>query len=341
MLQAADKPSLHPKRSGSPVKKLVMTLGVWYLYVPHLTVLRLLGPRIAVRIARLMAWAHWLLTFVGAQRATRQALVRLQPQFATDLPVRTILRKYLEGKHHHFVVYNLATTQRGRRFIERTCTAVEGGPLLERVRAETPGVLALGYHFGSGRMLSICQAHQYGADAVEIAHRPETYGDTTLSAVARKVLQITVDTDEKCGLRNIYITLGAPPLSVIKHLRKGHMVGIVGDGFVAGQFIEVPFLGGTMRFATGVARLAAMAKCPIIPVFGLIDGLEAHRVIIHPPIVCQDDSDEGVAATMQACTAVLEDYVRRYPWAWWIWHRINFSEHSDGRLRMTADALGH
>ena len=328
-------------RKAPPIKRLIVSLAVWYLYVPHLGLLRLAGPCLAARFARLTAWGHWLLTFVGAQKATRRALERMRPQFETTLPIRTMLRKYLEGKHHHFVLYNLATTPRGREFVECTCTVTEGGEQFERLRAETPGVLCIGYHFGSGRMLSICQARRYGADAWEIAHRPETYANDALSVVAQTAAKIVAETDEKCGLRNILISPSSPPISVIKHLRKGHIVGIVGDGMMAGQFIEVPFLGGTMRFATGVARLAAMAKCPIVPVFGLIDGLDAHRVIIHEPITCDDDSPESIEKTMRACAAVLESYVRRSPWSWWIWHRINFGQHSDGRVRMTVDPLTH
>ena len=332
-------PALPPRSPLAALRRLVITFGIWYLYVPHLAVMRLVGPAVAVRLTRVMAWMHWLLTFAGGQKAALRAIERNRPYFETKLSTRTILRKYLETKHHHFVVWNLCATPRGRAWVERTCTAFEGRETFEKARTESRGLLVLGYHFGSGRMLSITQARQYGQDAYEIAHRPETYGRDTMSYVARLAYDKAAEADEKSGLQHIFLSPGTPPLSAIRHLRKGHIVGIVGDGFMAGQFIDVPFLGGTMRFPIGVARLAAMAGCSIVPMFGLVDGVDRHHVVAHEPIRIEGDTPEEVERVMRACAAVLESYVRRYPWAWWIWHRLKLETNPDGSLRMTCEAI--
>jgi lauroyl/myristoyl acyltransferase len=327
-----------PSRSGFSLRALLMSAAIWLLYVPYLGFLRVAGPRVAVRIARLTAWLHWLLTFVGAQRAAHRAIVQNLDQFETQLPARTILRKYLEGKHHHFVVWHLSTTQRGRDFVENTLRQFEGGELIEAARQEHRGLIVMGYHFGTGRMPSLALARRYGADAYEIAFRPETYGRDALPRAAQMAWKIATETDEKSGLNHIYMNPSAAPISVIRHLRKGHIVGMAGDGFFATQFVEVPFLGGTMRFPMGVARLAAMTKAPIMLIFGLLDGIEAHRVTLHPTIHCEGDSPEQLEDCVRKCCLLLEHYVRRNPWAWWIWHRLEFSQHDDGRTRMSASA---
>jgi lauroyl/myristoyl acyltransferase len=290
-------------------------------------------------MARLMAWIHWSLTFFGAQKDTLRAIQRLRPELETQLSARTILRKYLENKHHHFVMWFLAPTRRGRAFVGKTCRAVDGNDLGDAALAEGKGLIGLGYHFGTGRMMMMSLARIYGKDTFEIIYRTETYLQSVLPSVARLAYRLTLANDEKCGLNTIYMTPSAAPLSIIRHLRKGHVLGMAGDGFVASQFVEVPFLGGTMRFPTGVARLAALTGAPIVPIFGLLEGLESHRIIMHPAIYCENDTPEAIEETVRACTQILEWYVRRYPWAWWIWHRLQFGEHPDGRLRITVEAL--
>ena len=329
---------IRPKRQGV-LKRWCMSAAVWYLYVPHLKLLRMMGPQAAVRVARLTAWAHWMLTFFGAQGKALRAIRRSLPELDTPLGARTILRKYLEGKHHHFVAWHLAAVPSGRKFVEETCREFVGKERFEQTRAESGGLIVLAYHFGTGRMLSLGLADRYGQDAYEIAFRPETYGRDALPWVAKLAYDTAVDTDARSGLNNIYMAPNSAPISVIRHLRKGHIVGMAGDGFFASQFVEVPFLGGTMRFPTGVARLAAMTGAPIVSMFGLLDGIEAHHVVAHEAVRCPNDSPEAIEETVRQCIAILEGYVRKYPWAWWIWHRLEFDQHPDGRPRLSASAL--
>lgn len=134
---------LQPARRArrSPVRKLLASIVVWYLYVVHIPVLRLLGPWIAVRVTRVMAWVHWLTTFAGGQKSAYRAICNLRPQLETDLSARTILRKHLENKHHMWVLWHLATTERGRRYIRRGLVAYENRAQAEAVRAGSHGLI--------------------------------------------------------------------------------------------------------------------------------------------------------------------------------------------------------
>ena len=94
-----------------------------------------------------------------------------------------------------------------------------------------------------------------------------------------------------------------------------------------------------MTFPTGPARLAAKAGASIVPVYALPEGLTRHRLIVHAPILCPEDTREAVDAVVGEYVALLGEYVRRYPWAWWTWRRLEVDEMSTGQARYTARAL--
>jgi lauroyl/myristoyl acyltransferase len=327
------------KARKSALKQLIVSLGVWYLYVPHRAMLRMLGPRWAFRVTRLLAWTHWLLTLCGQRTAARRAMDRNRTHFETKLPMRTVMRKYFETKYHHFTALNVAGSGQGRRFIEQTCRELTGKDYFYQARERGKGVMILAFHFGTGRMMTISLTLRYNEQAHEVLFRPEAYSAGTMSWAAKIAYEKSLEADAKTGLGQIYVSPSTPPLAIIRLLRNQGTVAIAGDGFMASQFVDVPFLAGTMRFPTGIARLAAMTGAPIVPLFGLSDSLEDHHVTIHPPIVCEADTPEAIESTMRQCVGLLESYVKRYPWAWWIWHRVKFDRHPDGRPLMYANAL--
>jgi len=171
-----------------------------------------------------------------------------------------------------------------------------------------------------------------------VVFRSATWSADALPAVAKRAMLVAVNTDRKCGMKNIYVRHGTRPLALIKRLRQGKTMGMAGDGMVAGDFVEVPFLGGTMRFPSGLARLSALTGAPLLPLFALMEDIDTNRLIAHPPINVPDNSPETIEATVRQCAAILESYVRRYPWAWWIWHRLSFEQTPGQQLQILARA---
>src|SRR5215213_2396164 len=95
--------------------KYIASAAIWFLYVPHYAMLRLLGPRFGMYWVRIAANAHWLLTFVGAQRSARRSLEKFYPLLGTKLSVSQLLRRHLHLKHECFArvrVYSLQATER-------------------------------------------------------------------------------------------------------------------------------------------------------------------------------------------------------------------------------------
>src|SRR3982750_1180278 len=89
-------------RRPSSAGKYIASAAIWFLYVPHYAILCLLGRRYGMYWVRIAANAHWLLTFLGAQRAARRSFERFCPLLGTKLSVSQLLRRHLELKHECF-----------------------------------------------------------------------------------------------------------------------------------------------------------------------------------------------------------------------------------------------
>ncbi len=319
-------------------KRLITTFCVWYVYFPHLGLLRLLGPRAALLLTRGVAFVHWLMTFAGGHRRARRAMARAVPAFRGGASTAHVLRRYLEVKHQKFVEWYLYPTPRGRKFVERTYQNVEGLEHLERARAAGQGTIVLVFHFGMAKMVWPA-LKALGYDNHHHVFRGATYAEETFASVAKATRDALARSEEQSGLGVIYHRPYYTFAAMVRHLRNNHVVGMNGDGMMGTEFADLPFLGGTMPFPTGPARLAAKTGAPILSVYALHEGLYRHRLIVHPPVYCREDTREAADATVARYVALLEEYVRRYPWAWWTWRRLHVEEAEAGRARYTAKAL--
>src|SRR5215211_609349 len=102
-------------RRPTSTRKYIASVAIWFLYVPHYAILRLLGPHFGMYWVRIAANAHWLLTFVGAQSSARRSLEKFYPLLGTKLSVSQLLRRHLHLKHECFArvrVYSLQATER-------------------------------------------------------------------------------------------------------------------------------------------------------------------------------------------------------------------------------------
>jgi lauroyl/myristoyl acyltransferase len=321
------------------IGRLIRSACVLYVYYPHLALLRLLGPRAAIVLSRAVAWVHWGLTVLGAERRTRRAIARARPAFTTTLPMAAILRRHLELKHQHFAEWYLYPTARGRRYVAETYRAVDGLEHLERARAGGRGVVVLMLHYGMARLV-FPALKALGHDSYQHFFRAATYAGSTFGWVAKAAMNELVRLEESSGLNLIYHRPGLTFTVLARHLKRGDILAVAADGMTGTEFVDVPFLDGVMRFPTGPARLAAVSRAPIVPVFALLEGLNRHRLCIHPPIDCPTNSMVAAEGTVRAYAGILDSYIRQYPWAWWTWRRLDVVQ-QDGQVRFDAAALPH
>ncbi len=116
-------------------------------------------------------------------------------------------------------------------------------------------------------------------------------------------------------------------------MRQGETVGILMDtNMTPPQGVFVPFFGKPACTASGLARVALRTGAAVLPGFMLWEEAE-QRYVLHfgDEIVFErtgDDEADAVTNTAR-CTAVIEDYVRRYP-DQWLWVHRRWKTRPDG-----------
>jgi lauroyl/myristoyl acyltransferase len=332
------------RRTARSIRGASVSAAVWILYVPHYTLLRLLGPRRGLLWARVAARVHWLLTFVGAQRAARTSLALLKPVFDTELSVSAIMRKHLEMKHECFArvrVYGLHGAKSTWDDIHWTTDPNTAQRHAKR-RSCGRGLIIVGFHFGFFEMSATALSHILpGCNPLQLrsgtAHCLEETGPTVARIAVRKAL----DADRRSNAPICYIDARTSMLHLCRLLRNGGCVAIAADGMLSQDFVEVPFLDGTLRVASGWARLAAITGSDVLVLCDTeVDRHERH-VWMCDHVQCREDAD--VAARMAVAEAIrtLDDMIRRQPWAWHPWGRLRRAIADNGKPRYELAQFRH
>lgn len=112
---------------------------------------------------------------------------------------------------------------------------------------------------------------------------------------------------------------------LIGAMRKGESVGILMDtNMTPPQGVFVPYFGRAACTASGLARVARKTGAAVLPGFLLWEEAERKYVLHFGPeiAVAKDGTDDGDAVRNTArFTAVIEEWVRRYPEQWLWVHR--------------------
>jgi KDO2-lipid IV(A) lauroyltransferase len=104
---------------------------------------------------------------------------------------------------------------------------------------------------------------------------------------------------------------------IMRALGEGAIVAQTGDGWHSASFVDVPFLGRTVPFPTGVISVSRSAGVPFLPVFAAGPATRMEFVIDPPVRVGREPGDLERAVTSYA--ARLETFVRAQPATWEHW----------------------
>jgi hypothetical protein len=104
------------------------------------------------------------------------------------------------------------------------------------------------------------------------------------------------------------------------HLRKGVCVSIFGDR-TGRQQLEMPFLTGSRKFATGAPSLAWAENCPLFSVYAIGTGPFQYRVVVEEPIPVDRSlaRKEFVRRAVGEFAQRMERAVERHPSDWREW----------------------
>ncbi|MBV8843140.1 MAG: lysophospholipid acyltransferase family protein [Bryobacterales bacterium] len=166
------------------------------------------------------------------------------------------------------------------------------------------GVIVLTAHFGNFELLSA--AHALHGYQISLVHHTQRFlmADALMSYVR-----------ERAGITIIRKHTAAR--AVLKALSQGQLVGIPFDqNAKRSEAVFVPFFGEPAATASGLARLAAIAQVPVVPVFLVRQpDRRTHRIEILDEIATQRSSDPAadIEENTRRFTRAIEDFVKLYP----------------------------
>lgn len=231
---------------------------------------------------------------------------------------RNIRRHYIE--HMEFYRYATLTPDNLSRHIR-----FEGFEHLETALAAGRGAILVHMHFGC-KQFPLVALGIMGRDVSQIGYRDEAAEDH--SWVHRNVhLRIRMRLEDQFRVKHIHVGKSLRP--AYDTLKRNGILMITGDGIGgirgAGEnYIPLPFLGRTMLFPPGPARMARTTGAALLPLFCVQQPDYSHTAVIEAPIARQltDDREADVRRTTAAFARVFETYVERHPEHWMFWEEF-------------------
>jgi len=109
---------------------------------------------------------------------------------------------------------------------------------------------------------------------------------------------------------------------LLERLRRNALLCVAGDGRLGRRTVEVPFLGGSARFATGMVSLARLAGAPLLPLFCVALPSGALELTIEAPVSsAADGGRDAEGEVIRHYAAQLDARIRRSPGQYRSWHR--------------------
>lgn len=323
-------------RRPTSARKYIASVAIWFLYVPHYAILRLLGPHYGMYWVRIAANAHWLLTFVGAQGAARRSLEKFQPLLGTKLSVSQLLRRHLELKHECFArvrVYSLHGAESRLDDIRwRANPGCESA--VPKMDDRNRGLVIVGYHFGFYQLSATALSQVVpGCNPVQLRYRIAACAEQAMSRMARLVMRRAIEADRRSGAPIFYVDANTSIRQLYRLLRGAGCLSVAADGMLADDFMEVPFFDGTLRVPIGWARLAAATSSDVLLLYDTQIDRHHREGWFFDHVSCSETSPEVVKRAVTEVIRTLESAIRREPWGWHPWQRLRWEQGADGLPR--------
>lgn len=286
------------------------TGGGWRLVV---VLQRFLGRRAVYALGTILA--AWYVVFApSARRGLESYLARRLPE-----------RSFLAGS---FAVFR----DFAHALLDRLTFAAEGPRAFDYVRegqeqligafSEPRGAILLSAHVGNIEVSAGPSSTPTGESGSRIKklhvlrfEAPGDHGRAVIAAMpdAWRPQVIPVNMAE-----------GFSTLAVVRALRAGAVVAMMGDRVIDDRTVTVDFLGAPCRFPAGPWFVAALARVPVLVVGAFQEGPGRYRIIAAEPMNCVFDRKRTREDQVQEWAQVYADHigamVRRYPTQFYNFH---------------------
>jgi KDO2-lipid IV(A) lauroyltransferase len=173
---------------------------------------------------------------------------------------------------------------------------------LQQVRDAGEGALLVSGHFGNWELIGA----RLAAMGFDVNFLAKTQSN-------ERVDRLQNDLRARAGVG--VIRAGPSIKAMVRALRAGGLIGLLGDQDAGDTGLFVDFLGRPASVFRGTASLAWRLRCPILTGFGVRQPDGKHRLEVSPPLRLDPDWDEetAIAEITRIHTQRLEAMVRRYP----------------------------
>lgn len=201
----------------------------------------------------------------------------------------------------------------------------EGKEYLDRALAEGHGAVLVHMHYGC-KQFPLVALGLMGYEVAQLGYRDPTAEDH--SFIHRNVhLRIRMKLEDRFRVRHVHVGNSLRPAYDV--VRKNGVLMITGDGIggirgAGPNYLPVTFLGQTMLFPPGPARIAAKTGAALLPLFCVQNPDNTYRAVIEEPISLQSTGDREADTLENTCrfAARFAEYVTRYPDHWMFWEEF-------------------
>jgi KDO2-lipid IV(A) lauroyltransferase len=192
----------------------------------------------------------------------------------------------------------------------RALVTVEGAEHVETVRGFEKGALLVSGHFGNWELLGAWLA----ANGFDVSFMVKTQSNLRVDRLQNEVRG-------RAGVG--IIRTGASVRDMVRVLRGGGLIGLLGDQDAGAQGMIMDFLGQPASVLTGTGTLAYKLKLPVATGFMVRQRDGTHRLVVQEPIMPDPDLDEetAVAEITRIHTQRLEAMIRQHPEHYFWVHR--------------------
>lgn len=297
------------------------------------------GIKLAQAIVRILPLALSLgiirrigsLIYLGSKRG-RIAYKNVRLAFASELAparMRVIARHSIENLAVSAVDL-LSIPKMDSNYLDRHIRVI-GTERFEQDLKAGRGIIFLTAHFGSWELLNITAGILKYPMLVLARLQKHPRSDAFLNGL-------------RMSKGSRVVAKGMPIREILKALKNGEIVGILGDqdGGKNGTFVK--FFGRMTSFAPGAAAFALRSQARIYPVFISREKGLSHRIEVDAPLAWPPEGfseEEKRAYLVQQFADVLEAKIRKEP-DQWLWAHRKWKSSPDRSVVILSDAkTGH
>jgi len=181
---------------------------------------------------------------------------------------------------------------------------------LDGLLKQGKGVLLVSAHFGSWEVLAAGMA-LYGYPLVALARDQKN----------RLTSQVANNLRTAMGTRIVFTNISMR--GVLESLKANQVVYLLGDQDAGRKGVFVDFFGYPASTPQGPALFHLKTGAPILIAMAVRNPDSTYTIHLEdlPSLSLTGDKETGIREITQACTAIIEKYIRQYPDQWLWMHR--------------------